>query len=134
MVFALKRKESVSWGSMSLREIYQKVQGLTTDEVLLLLEDYLDRDTVIALRDSNFVDLREFTAFFLWLVNVRGYKVHSIGLVHDPETDEPLFLAIYMDCGEAEWRPMSMSVKRYMAEQGFRDLAGKVALIYKGVL
>ena len=134
MVFTLRRKESVSWSSMSLREIYQEVQGITAGEVLSLLEDYLDRETVIALRDSNFVDLREFAAFFLWLVNVKGYKVNSVGLVYDPETEEPLFLAVYIDCGEAEWRPMSISVKKHMVEQGFGELAGRVALICKGVL
>ena len=132
VVFTLKRKESVSWSSMSLREIYQEVQCLTTDEILSLLEDYLDRDTVIALRDSNFVDLWEFTAFFLWLVNSKGYKVHGIGLVHDPETEEPLFLAVYTDCGGADWREVCRSVKKYMNDQGFRDLAGQVALICSG--
>lgn len=134
MVFAFKEKERVAWKSMSLSEIYQEIQGLKVDDVLSLLNEYLDRDTVTALGYSNFVDLRKFTAFFLWLVNVKGYRVSDVGLVRDPETEEPLFLAVYVNCGEAEWRSMSMSVKRYMAEQGFRDLAGKVALICKGVL
>ena len=117
---------------MSLREIYQEVQGLTTDEVISLLNDYLDRDAVITLRDSNFVDLKEFAAFFLWLVNTKGYTVFDVGLAGDPETGEPLFIGVRLDCTRAEWRGICKSVKRYMAEQGFRDLAGKVILICRG--
>ena len=112
----------------SINDIYK---GLTVKRAFSVLEAYLGHDTAVALRESNFVDLREFTAFFLWLVNVRGYKVQSVGLVHDPETREPLFLAVYINCTEAEWRSVSMSVKEYMKEQGFGKLAGRVALLCK---
>ena len=98
MVFAFKEKERVAWEFASLSEIYQEIKGLKVDEVLSLLNEYLDRDTVTVLGHSDFVDLRKFTAFFLWLVNNKCYGVSDIGLVRDSETEEPQFLAVYVNC------------------------------------
>ena len=62
MVFAFKGKERVAWKSASLSEIYQEIKGLKVDDVLSLLNEYLDRNTVTTLGQSDFMDSKKFTA------------------------------------------------------------------------
>jgi len=66
---------------------------------------------------------------------VLGYKVTNVSLVEDLETGELQFVSVYIDnCGWMEWKILSKFVKKRLVEEGFSDIAGRVALVYRKAL
>ncbi len=80
---------------------------------------------------SGFVDLNKLAAMLAWLKeSLEGYELGGFTLLTDPESNEPLTVAIHIKgCGFEEWRPLVRSIKQKLLEEGFNDLAGKVTVV-----
>ena len=122
-------------GATPISLFYDALQPMRTECILALLARYLPRDSAgveVArhIAEEGFADLRQLASLLLWLANAVGYRVIDIGLVEDIETGEELFIAIHIDgCGWEEWKNMAKSIKKVLVEEGFEDLAKKVAII-----
>jgi len=108
-----------------------------------LLEGKIDLTTVLkkyalterfeeAIRGlSDFVDLSQLAAMLAWLEgSLEDYRLEGFTLLKDPESNEPLTVAIHIGgCDFEEWGAIVKSIKQKLLEEGFSDLAGKVTIV-----
>jgi len=120
----------------TIHSILNALQDLGDEEVLAILERYLidlNQESMLSLKlisKSVFTDLRKLASLLIWLSNIRGYKVVDISPVEDPESNETLFIGIYIgNCGWEEWRALSKLVKKQLIDEGFDDIARRVAIV-----
>ena len=136
----VKEAESMPKSMLAIHSIYDMLRVFREEEVFRVLRDYLhlDEESMSILKhigELEFVDLRKFASLLVWLVNVLGYKVTGASLVEDLETGELQFVSIHIDnCGWEEWRIISKLVKKRLVEEGFGDIAGRVALVCRKAL
>ena len=113
---------------------------LREEKVLSVPREYLhlNEESMLILKrigELEFVDLGKFVSLLLWLVNVLRYKVTDVSLVEDLEAGELQFVSVHIDnCGWEEWKILSKFVKKRLVEEGFSDIAGRVALVCRKVL
>jgi len=120
----------------TIHSILNALQDLGDEEVLATLRRYLidlNQESVLSLKlisRSVFTDLRRLASLLIWLSNICGYKVVDVSPVEDPESNEILFIGIYIgNCGWEEWRVLSKLVKKQLVDEGFDDIAQRVAII-----
>jgi len=120
----------------TIHSILNALQDLDDEEVLDILERYLidlNRESMLSLKlisRSVFTDLKRLASLLIWLSNIRGYKIVDVSPVEDPESNETLFIGIYIgNCGWEEWRVLSKLVKKQLVDEGFDDVARRVAII-----
>jgi len=120
----------------TIHSILNALQDLDDEKVLATLRRYLtdlNQESVLSLKlisKSVPANLRRLASLLIWLSNVRGYKIVDISPVEDPESNEILFIGIYIDnCGWEEWRALSKLVKKQLIDEGFDDIAQRVAII-----
>jgi len=137
---AVKEIESIPENILSIHYIYDMLRVFRREKVLFLLSKhlYLNEESMSILErigELEFVDLRKFASLLLWLVNVLRYKVTDVSLVEDLETEELQFVSVHIDnCGWNEWKRLSKFVKKRLVEEGFSDIASRVALVCKKAL
>jgi len=120
----------------TIHSILSALQDLGDEEVLAILERYLidlNQESMLSLKlisKSAFTDLRRLASLLIWLSNMRGYKIVDISPVEDPESNKTLFIGIYIgNCGWEEWKALSKHVKKQLGDEGFDDVAQRVAII-----
>jgi len=125
---------------LSIHHIYGELRGYSKERVLHVLRQYsrLNEESMLVLKrigELELVDLWKLASLLLWIVNIQGYRVGDISLAEDPETGELQFVSVYIDnCGWREWKRLSKSVKEHLVEEGFSDIAGRVALVCRKAL
>jgi len=132
----------MSENNSSIRSIYEKLRNLSIDELIAEINQYLyfDEVNMLALKDiekSKFIDLRKLSSLLLWMTKIKGYRIINVGLVENTETNELLFVIIYIDrCGSDwnGWEKLSKFVKSRLNEEGFSDIAGKIAIVCEEAL
>ncbi len=136
----VKEVESMPENMLTIRGIYDMLWVLREETVLSLVRKYLrlseeSMSTLKRIGELEFIDLRKFTSLLLWLVNILRYKVTNVSLVENLETGELQFVSVHIDnCDWKEWKMLSKFVKRRLVEEGFNDIAGRVALVCKKAL
>jgi len=136
----VKEAESMPENMLSIHSIYDGLRVLDKERVLSVLKQYLclngERVSVLKrIGELEFVDLWKFASLLLWMVNIQGYRVAGVSLVEDLETGEPLFVSVYIDnCGWREWKKLSKFIKKRLVEEGFSDIASRVALVCRKAL
>ena len=119
----------------SIRQLYSML-GESKEDVLAILNQYVETNEVIStIKKLKFLDLGKLASLIIWLTNVLNLKVTSINLIEDLETGQPQFIGIYIEeCGWDEWKLLSKTVKKRLVNEGFNDVAGRVALICRQAL
>ncbi len=136
----VKEVESMPESMLTIHGIYDMLRVFRGEKVLCVLREYLhlNGESMSILKrigELEFVDLRKFASLLLWLVNVLRYKVTNVSLVEDLETGELEFVSVHIDnCGWKEWKILSKFVKKRLVEEGFSDIAGRVALVCRKAL
>ena len=136
----VKEVESMPESMLTIHGIYDMLRVFEGEKVLSVLREYLhlNEESMSILKrigELEFVDLRKFASLLLWLVNVLRYKVTDVSLVEDLETGELQFVSVHIDnCGWKEWKTLSKFVKKRLVEEGFSDIAGRVALVCRKAL
>ena len=78
---------------------------------------------------SSFVDPFQL-ALFLTKLERGGCKLEGFTLLRDPESGEPLTVAIHIKgCGFEEWEEAAWRAKRWLLDLGLDELARKVTII-----
>ncbi len=135
-----KEAESMPENMLSIHRIYDELRVFSKEKVLSVLRQYLrlNEEGMLVLKrigELEFVDLWKFASLLLWMVNIQGYRVADVSLAEDLETGEPQFVSVYIDnCGWREWKRLSKFVKKRLVEEGFSDIAGRVALVCRKAL
>ena len=125
---------------LSIHSIYCELRVFSKEKVLSVLRHYfyLNEEDMLVLKrigEHEFVDLRRLASLFLWIVNIQGYRVAGVSLAEDLETGELQFVNAHIDnCGWREWKKLSKFVKKRLVEEGFSDIAGRVALVCRKAL
>ncbi len=136
----VKEVESMPENMLTIHGIYDMLRVFRGEKVLSVLREYLhlNEESMSILKrigELEFVDLRKFASLLLWLVNVLRYEVTDVSLVEDLETGELQFVSVCIDnCGWKEWKILSKFVKKRLVEEGFSDIAGRVALVCRKAL
>ncbi len=136
----IEEAESMLENMLSIHRIYDELRVFSKEKVLSILRQYLrlNEEGMLVLKcigGLGLVDLWKFASLLLWMVNIQGYRVADVSLVEDLETGEPLFVGVYIDnCGWREWKRLSKFVKKRLVEEGFSDIAGRVALVCRKAL
>lgn len=119
-----------------IRQLYDMMKILKEEDVVMILQRYTKTSKVIdVIKKLKFLDLRKLTSIVTWLTSVLELKVSSIDLVEDLETGQPQFIGIHIeDCDWDEWKILSRTVKKQLINEGFDDIAGRVALVCKQAL
>ena len=122
-------------GKQTIRSIYSMLQTFRDEEVSSILKQYLKGDVLKRIKELKFVDLRKLASLILLLVDTLGYEVTGVGFAEDLETGKLQFISIYIDgCGWDEWKSLSRSIKKRLVEEGFDDVASRVALVCRKAL
>ena len=120
------KKEYDSINIKSIRRLYNKI---SEEDALIVLKYYTETEIIDAIRKLGFLDLRKLASLIIWLTK-RGLQISRLGLVEEPETGQPQFIAVYIEgCGWDEWRRLSRQVKKQLVDEGLDDVAGRVALV-----
>jgi len=113
-----------------IRSIYNIVKDLRKNEIFAILNRYANEKLLKYIDEINFVNLKELTALMLWLKTYTEYNVKEIGIAEDIETNQPMFICIYIEnCGWEEWKKVSKNIKKQLIDEGFDEIAERVALI-----
>lgn len=121
----------------TIRQLYSMFRvSMSEENILAILKRYTETDEVIdVIGKLKILDLRKLASLIIWLTYVLELKVTGIGLVENLETGQPQFIGIYIeDCDWDEWKILSKIVKKRLVNEGFDDIAGRVALICKQAL
>jgi len=126
-------------GAPGIRSILSALEKLDDEEVLATLERCLadlDRGSLLGLRlasGSASVDLRRLASLLLWLSCVLGCRVVDANPAVDPESNETLFIGVYIgNCGWEEWKALSKLAKKQLVDEGLDDVARRVAIVCAG--
>ena len=131
----VKVAESVPESMLTIHSIYDTLRVLRGEKLFSVLREnlHLNEESISILkhiRELGFVDLGELASLLFWLVNVLRYEVTGVSLVEDLETGEPQFVSVYIsNCGWEEWKRRSKFVKKSLVDEGFSNIAGRVALV-----
>jgi len=134
-----KEVESMPENMLTIHGIYDMLRVFRGEELFSILRKHLhlNEESMSVLKrigGFEFVDLWKFASLLLWLVDVLRYTVIDVSLAEDLETGELQFVTVHIDnCGWEEWKKLSKFVKERLVEEGFSDIAGRVALVCRKV-
>ena len=119
------------WGLYSLSQLYNLLKRLNDIDIVNLLKNSVKSAEIIEyIAKTKFLDVKKLATLVLWIKNTLNINITGVGIVEDPRTQEIQFITIkFKDCDWESWKILSKCIKKQLIEEGFRDVARRVAIV-----